>query len=453
VEVKTDSTGKFSLEVTDIPPTPNEDWMPPLDSLLYQVLFYYKSSFDSAGFWESETKRWAKEVDHFAEPTRTIQEAVAGLISASDNELDKARKLYKAVQALDNTDFSRQKGKVELKQLGLRAARRAEDTLTQKSGSSKDITLLYLAMLRAAGLTAYDMKVVNRDRGIFAPGYLSFAQLDDDIVILNTGGKEVALDPGEKMCPFQTVSWKHSGAGGVRESAGGRAAGGTSPIQDYTSNELKRLGTIHLDEHGGMTGTFRFIMTGQEALHWRQQAILNDEAEVKKRFDRMLEGLFPEGVEGHIDHFLGLDDPDSNLIVIIQAKGTIGTGTAKRLLLPGFFFEVRGHRPFVDQSQRQISVDMHYGDRVIDQVVYQFPPTLSVEGAPQDSRVPWADQAALITKVIKGTGQVTIARSLSKAFTFLKPEQYQDLRAFYQKVDANDQQQLVLSTSQDHKGN
>jgi hypothetical protein len=414
------------------------------------VLFFYKGQFGD--YWQSEAKQWAKEVDHFAEPTKSIHEAVDGIISSHDSDLDKARKLYKAVQSLDNTDFSRQRGKLELRRLGLREAKRAEDTWTQKSGSRQDIALLYLAMLRAAGLTGWDMKVVDRQRAVFAPGYLNFDQLDDDIVILETGGKEVMLDPGEKMCPFQTVSWRHSGAEGVRESAIGNTVA-KSPFQAYTSNEVKRIGTVFLDEHGGMTGSFRFIMTGQVALYWRQQTILSDEDEVKKLFDRSLLTIMPEGVDGHLDHFINLDKPDVNLIAVIDAKGTLGTTTSKRMLLPGFFFEVRGHKPFIDQSQRQTPVDMHYGEQTVDQVIYQLPSGFSVEGAPQDTSISWADQSGLRTKVVQDAGAVTIARSLVRAFTLLKPEQYQDLRAFYQKVDADDQQQLVLAINPEHKGN
>jgi hypothetical protein len=42
---------------------------------------------------------------------------------------------------------------------------------------------------------------------------------------------------------------------------------------------------------------------------------------------------------------------------------------------------------------------------------------------------------------------------LSRAFTLVKPEQYQDLRGFYQKVAAADQQQLVLTATPAGKGN
>jgi hypothetical protein len=40
---------------------------------------------------------------------------------------------------------------------------------------------------------------------------------------------------------------------------------------------------------------------------------------------------------------------------------------------------------------------------------------------------------------------VVVSRTLARAFTQAKPEEYQDLRGFYQKVAASDQQQLVLT--------
>ena len=75
-------------------------------------------------------------------------------------------------------------------------------------------------------------------------------------------------------------------------------------------------------------------MTGQAALQWRQAALRDDETEVKKQFDHELEGLVPDGVRPHVDHFLSLDNPDTNLMAMVELKGTLGTATSKRLLLP-----------------------------------------------------------------------------------------------------------------------
>jgi hypothetical protein len=451
-DVKTDMQGRYSLDVADIPAMPKEEWMPPMQNFRYKVLFYYKAAESTEEFWAVAIKRWSKEVDRFAEQSGTIRDAVNGIVAPGDGDAVKAKKIYKAVQALDNTDFSRKKNESELKQLKQKAAKRAEDTWTQKSGSGEDLTLLYLAMARAAGLKANAMKVVDRENGIFDPSYLSMNQLDDMIVVLQLDGKEVSLDPGEKMCPFGALHWRHSNAGGFVQFSDGKAPK-TTPSQAYPDNKLTRMADVSLGENGSIKGSMTFVVTGQEALHWRQESLRYDADEVKKRFDRWIEGMVPDGIAAHLDHFVGMDDPETNLVAQIKAEGTLGTATGKRLMLPGFLFETRARHPFVDQAKREEPVDMHYGEQVNDQVTYRLPAGLAVEGAPQDGKISWPMHAILITKTVPSPDRIVVARSMARAFTFALASEYQDLRGFYQKVSASDQQQLVLTASAAAKGN
>jgi hypothetical protein len=452
VSVKTDIGGFCSVDVADVPPSPKEEWMPPIDSILLKVSFYYKHATSAQDFWVNAAKRWSGDTDHFVEPNPPLRSAVDGLVDSGDSDLVKAQKLYKAVQALDNADDSRAKSESELKQLKLKDVNRAADVWTQKSGTGNNIALLYLAMLRAAGLTAYAAKVVDREKGVFDPGYMYIGQFDSTLVILSSGGKEIFLDPGEKMCPFGTLSWRHSDARGIRQSAKGLGYT-TTEIQDYKANTTTRTGDLTLDPHGAVTGSFRFVMTGQEALRWRQTALKNDDSEVKKKFDHELEEIVPEGIEAHVDHFLGMDQPDAYLLAVVNATGSLGTATSRRLLLPGFFFQARGHQPFVDQEKRQIDVDMHYGDLVTDQVTYHLPAGMTVEGAPQDTDTPWQGHAIYSTRTALSSDQVVVTRSFALAFTVAKPDEYADLRGFYQKVAAADQQQLVLAAPAAARGN
>jgi hypothetical protein len=446
VSVIKDADGHYSVDVTDIPPTPDEDWMPPIESIRYRVFFYYKAASSAQDFWITDAKLWSKKVDQFAKPSGAINAAVSSLIAPGDSELDKAKKLYKAVQALDNTDYSRKKSEAEMKQLKIKEARRAEDIWKQKSGDSEDIAMLYLAMLRSAGLPAYATKIVDRKWGAFDISYLSLSQLNNTIIILSAGGKNYELDPGEIMCPFQTVNWRHSNAGGLTQTAKGPSAVTSAP-QPYTNNKTLRIGDVFLDAQGALNANFRVEMQGQVALYWRQKAITNDEAEVKKQFDQSLESLVPDGVTAHIDHFSGLDDPDAKLIAFVLAKGSIGAATSKRIMLPAFFLDTRGEHSFVAQEKRTQFVDMHYGDFVTNQITYHLPDGFSVEGAPQNVVIAWPQHANFVIKSVSAPGQITIAHSIARAFTFAKPEEYQDLRSLYQKIAAADQQQLVLTKS------
>jgi transglutaminase-like putative cysteine protease len=450
--VKTDAVGRYSLDMTDIPPAPNEDWMPPIESSLYRVEFYFQDSSNVDAFWQAIGNRWSKTVDQFAEQSNSVHGAVNGLVAPTDAPIDKARKLYAAVLALDNTDFTREKSKAERKQLNLKNVKHADDVWTQKSGNSTEIALLYLAMLRAAGLNAYAMRVVDRNRSVFAPGYMYFDQLDDTIVLLNIDGKEIVLDPGEKMCPFQTVSWRHSIATGLRQTSTGSAIW-TTPRQPYTANTIQRTGEVTLDAHGAVDGNLRILMTGQEALYWRQKALENDDAEVKKQFDVWIADMVPDGVDAHVDHFIGLDNEDTKLAAVITAKGTAGSATSKRLLIPALFFASHGSHPFVDQAKRLTPVDMHYGDTISDDVTYNLPTGVEVESAPQPTKVPWEGHAVLIVKSGSGHNAVTVTRTLARSFTLASNDEYPTLRDFYQKVAAADQQQIVLDLTPAAKGN
>jgi hypothetical protein len=445
--VKSDAVnGLIHLDVTDIPAAPREEWMPPIASHLYKVGFYYTDNTDSGRWWIEASKRWDKRVKQFANPSKPIQAAVAQIVSPADADLVKAQKLYAAVQALDNTDFSRARSESELKQLHLRVQKSAEDTWAQKTGSSQDISLLFLAMLRAAGLTAYPALVTDRSQRNFDATYLSLDQLTDNLVILQIGDKEIVLDPGEKMCPFSQVAWQHTLAGGIRQDQKSFSFIVT-PASAFKQNVTQRNGDLTLDGHGGISGRLDILMAGQSALHWRQLALENDDTELKKQFDQEFASEIPDGVEAHLDHFLALDNPDVTLIVRMNVTGTLGVSTSKRILLPGYFFQSRGRVPFVKEDKRETDVDMHYGDVVVDRIVYHLPEGTTIEGAPQSADIAWQGHAHYIAGSIIAPGQITITRSFARAFTLAKPEEYQDLRNLYQKVSASDQGQLVLATA------
>ena len=457
VGVRLNALGHYILDLTDVPPIPDEEWMPPLRDAVYQVHFdFVHEDFlhgdKRADYWAPEAIVWSDNINLFAAPSKSIREAVASLTAPGDGDLDKAKKLYAAAQALDNTNFSRKKTDAERKELKLKETRHAADIWDQKSGSRDDLALLYLSMLRTAGLTAYAMKVTDRDQGTFDPARADFDQLNSVLVVLNTGGKEIFLDPGEKMCPFGMLSWKHAEVGGIRESAEGRKISST-PAQTYTQNTTLRAGDLDVDAQGTVTGTLRFVMSGQEALRWRQEALENDETELKKEFDSELQAIVPVGVEAHVNHFIGLSEPDQYLMVMVDVKGSLGVATAKRLVLPSFFLETRDTVPFIHEEKRQTPVDMHYDAIVTDQITYHLPPGLKLEGAPTDVKELWKDHAVYNARIHSKPGEIAAERSVARAFTLAKPEEYQDLRGFYQRVATADQAQLVLTIAPAGKNN
>lgn len=451
-KVVCDLSGRYSLDISNVPPIPKDDWMPPLNTLNWRAQFYY-SAFTSGGeFWQKEGKRWAKDTDHFAAPTKLLKAAVDGIVSPGDSDEQKARKIYEKVMALDNTDFTREKSNAERKNENLKAIRTADDVWTQKGGSSNELALLYLAMARAAGLRVYPMQVVNRDRAVFDPTYLSLSQLDDYIVVVVLNGKEIYLDPGQKMCPFGLLHWKHNAASGLRLTDNGPVGGGTpSPV--YTASDFERFADLTIDDSGNVKGQAQFSLTGQEALHWRQLALRDGESEVKKQFNEMIRAYMPDGVQAELNHFLALDDYNSTLRAMVDLSGSMGTATGKHSFLPGLFFEAHTSHPFVAQDKRTTLVDVHYPKMEKDEVTYHLPAGSTVETAPQTADVSWPQHAVFKVAAKVSATDVTVARVVAFNFAILPAKEYGDLHDFYQKVAMADQQQLVLTRAQIAKGN
>jgi hypothetical protein len=451
-KVATDSSGRYTYDISDVPPFPNDDWMPPLTSIHWRVEFYYTGYTSGAEFWQKEGKRWARETDRFANPSKTLKDAVSKIVNPADTDEQKARKLYEEVMKLDNTDFTREKSSAERKAEKLKQIKDAEDVWTQKSGSSDDIALLYVALGRAAGLRVYPMQVVDRNRALFDQNYLSLSQLDDYIAVITLNGKDVLLDPGQKMCPFGLLHWKHSYATGLRLTDGGPAAAST-PAVPYTASSISRIADLNIDSSGNVKGTARFILTGQEALHWRQIALRNDESEVKKQFIESIRADLPDGVQADFHHFLALDQYDSMLMAVVNLSGSLGTATGKHFFLPEQFFQAHAKHPFVAQDKRTTPIDVHYPRMEKDDVTYHLPSEFAVETPPQPGAISWPEHAVLKVDAAVKENDVTVNRAAAFNFTILPSNEYGDLHDFFQKVATADQQQLVLTHVQTAKGN
>jgi hypothetical protein len=98
----------------------------------------------------------------------------------------------------------------------------------------------------------------------------------------------------------------------------------------------------------------------------------------------------------------------------------------------------------VSEEKRVEPVDMRYGGRVSDQITYHLPEGKTTEGGPQNSNIAWTGHAQFVVKTTASAGQIVVSDTLARAFTFAKQDEYQDLRGFYQKVAAADQEKWVL---------
>jgi len=445
------SQNNFDLVVKDIPPLPDEDYLPPLNSFSTRVLFFYTSYHDQADFWKNEGKYWSKDGDNFANP-KALRDVVAGLTSPSDSADQKLRKLYSAVQALENTDYTHSRDKDEEKAAGLKNVKTSIDVWNRKRGRSDELALLFIGMARAAGFKAYRMSVVNRDKNIFNAADTEMSQLDDDIAIVEVDGKELFLDPGEKYCPFGQMQWKHTLAGGLRQMPDGSTTIGSSAGLGYKDNVASRIAQLTVQEDGSVSGPVRLSYRGDRALLARQATIDRSPDELKKYFEDELRDLLPGGLEIRLVRFANLDDVEKPFLLDYAVKGPVGTSTSKRLLLPQSIFQVNEKQPFT-APQRTNLIYFNYPYHDTDLVQFELPADIKVDSVPKNDTTTVKGFGLYATADKVDGNKLILQRELIVADTLQKVEDYPNLKTFFGTVRSRDEDQALLSRTPATKGN
>jgi hypothetical protein len=447
--VQSDVHGKntLSLDIENVKPLPKEEFMPPFDSLSYRVLFYYTNYKTSAEFWNRDGKDWSKERDKFIGPGKAVKAAAATLVAPGDSQEAKLRKLYAAVQGMENTQFTREHSEHEDNAAGLKPAQSADDVYNRKRGNDDQLAALFVSLARAAGFKAYLMGVADRSRRIFLESYLSTSQLDDDIAIVNVDGKDQFFDPGQRYCQYGQLSWKHASSSGLRQTDGGTALVKT-PGATYNQSVTSRIADIALDEQGAATGVVTLTFTGAPALRWRQEALTGDDTSIHTAFKEELEHMLPANTEVKVNGIENLTNPDQPLKVSYEIKGPIGSSTGKRLLVPANLFEFNA-KPRFPHATREVTIDMHYPSTTADAVRFRLPAGIAVESFPKTEEEKLASKDASLayfktdSKTVANT--ITLYRNVVMGQTFLYATEYPDIKSFYGKLEAKDQESLVLT--------
>ena len=434
----------YELTIENVPPAPDEEYMPPTRSLTYRVLFSYSAYRNLDDFWKGEGKRWSKEGDKFIGPGHAVKDAVAQITAPTDSQEQKLQKIYAAVMQLENTNFTRVHSTSEEKAEGLKEVHDTDDVWTRKRGDSDQLTKLFVAMARAAGMKAYLFAVTNRDQDIFLKAYFSLSQLDDDIAIVNVNGTEQFFDPGSRYCPYGHLNWKHTIASGIRQTDKGTDFA-TSPAEAYTTSRTERIADLTMDPQGIVSGIVKMKYIGAPALSWRQTSLAGDATSLNDELRSNVEKLLPQGMDVKVVGIENLTAYEQPLIVNYQIKGAIGSATGKRLFYPGDLFEANSKAAFPNEK-RDIPVYFHYPNTTLDAVRVKFPSNFSVESSPANAKYQYKDLAAYTEQATSAPGSVTVRRDYVLGSILFFPKEYSDLRGFYSRMETQDQGSVVLET-------
>lgn len=437
-------THTYSLDVKDVPPVIEEELEPPVKSYTYRVLFSFTAYRSGEDYWKSEGKDWSKRVDSFADVNSSLRSETEKITAGASTPEEKLRKIYAAVMGLENTRYTRKRDAREDKAQGERV-KTVVDVLKLGRGSPYQLTELYIAMARAAGLKAYAMFVPDRSIELFTPSWMSFQQFDDLVAMVNVDGKDVFFDPGCRYIPYGHLAWQHTFVQGMRQAEGGTVFAQT-PGDSYKDNRTTRVANLSMDEQGTVTGKIDMTYMGARALNWRHTALGGDEESLNHSLEKSMEDKLPKSLQVKVGTIENLKDYEKPLKVSYTVTGTVGTATGKRLLVPADLFLAGASATFPHEKREQ-AVYFEYPELVQDALRINFKNGYSVEATPGADKYKFLDEEAYDMSVTADANGFTTRRNHIQGEALVPTKDYATLRQFYAQLESKDKESVVLKVA------
>ncbi|HEY7405696.1 MAG TPA: DUF3857 domain-containing protein [Candidatus Angelobacter sp.] len=436
--------GGYELDVDNMPAFEAEGYMPPEEDLTPQMRFFYvgPNASSSEKFWQDAGRKWNDSVERFIGNRKEVSQAATDAIGTETDPGQKLRKLYARAQQIRNLTYERERTEQETKKENLKGNQNAADVLARGTGYRNDITRLFVGMARAAGFDASIVRVSNRKEKFFDKGLLSQRQLDTEIAVVNVAGKDLYLDPATPYCSYGYLRWIRTSAQGLKlDKKGGVFV--TAPGAPYDQALTRRTAEMELDPEGTLRGKVTVKFEGGEALEHRIDAMDSDEAGRKRDLEDEVKRWLPNGTRVTLDKVDNWTTADADLIATFNVQvPSYASAAGKRLMVPSYLFQAKQLDAF-KHSERKFPVYFPYAFGESDRVSIKIPAGFTLESVPQQQSARLSYAAYENLAQFDGKQLVT-QRILEINGIFFRLEQYPEVREFFNKVQAGDEQQVVL---------
>jgi Domain of Unknown Function with PDB structure (DUF3857)/Transglutaminase-like superfamily len=440
--------GRIRLEAHHIPAFVTEEYMPPEDELKYRVDFIYiadvynNSEKDPKVFWKKYGKAAFHLIDDFVDKRHAMTEAVAQIVAPGDSPEAKLRKIYERTQRLRNTTFERQKSQQEGEREKLKQASNVADVWAHGYGNGDQITWLFLALVRAAGIPADPVMVSTRDAHFFNPNIMNPNDLNTSVVLVTLDGKDLYLDPGSAFVPFGALPWAETAVSGLRLTKDGGDWLRT-PLSEPKDSRIERRGRLKLTSSGTLEGKVTVTYTGQEAL-WRRLQERNEDDTDRKRFlEDQIKADIPSGADVDLTNRPDWDSASPFMIAEFDLKvpGWAAAAGQRALLAVGLFGAQDSHA--FQHAARVQPLYFNFPHQSADNLTVELPANWKI------SRLPTAridDRASLVYSTwTEGSEEsFQLYRGLTIKTMLVNTKDYGTVHSFYESVRAGDQDQAIL---------
>jgi Domain of Unknown Function with PDB structure (DUF3857) len=432
------------LEINNIAAFQTEDYMPPQNELKARVDFMYseETEMQADKFWRKIGKKENDEVERFVGKRKAMEQAVAQIVTARDTPEVKLQKIYARVQQVNNTGLAVETTEQEKKREKEKAAKNVEDVWKSGSGNGREITWLYLGLVRAAGLEAYPVLVSRRSEYFFTPETMDPHRLDDNVVLVKLNGKDTFYDPGTSYTPFGMLPWPETGVQGLRLDKDG-GAWITTTVPDSTVSNIVRKADLKMTDQGELQGKVTVTFSGLEALSMRLELRNQDETARTKYIEDVVREFIPAGIDVDLKNKPDWNSSSPTLVgdFEIKVQGWASQAGRRALIPVGLFGGPEKH--VFEHASRVHPIYFDFPTARIDDVTIELPLDWKVNSIPPGHK----DEGRVCsynTTAENKNGTLHLTRDLNINVLVLETKYYGALRKFFQTVKTSDEQQIVV---------
>ena len=446
----------------DIPALKTEKYMTSAKDYLTKVSFqlkgYYRAMLSgiirsgqgkdeatlTAGTYEKISSSWEKlaeelmEEDGFGnviEKKSATKDDVAKIIQGVSTPKDKLNAIYNYIGK--NFELIERKSIVVTQPLS--------DLLKNHKGTATDLNLLFVNMLRGAGLDASPVLISSRKNGRINRFYPILDRLDKVLVQVQLSEKDsMIVDVSGYPQPIGLLPFNDlNGEGFVIKDK--KTTSWTS-VKNTLTNKKFQVANYVLNTEGGLVGDINFTFTGYSAVENRK-AIKDLGAE--KQMQTLVKNLITEGKME--SYKFENTEPQSDLAL----KGTVKLSTTacvtkadgKMYISPLVCLSDK-ENPF-KAEYRKYNIDFGEPRDEFFQVNIKLPEGYKIDEIPKTSRIQLPENAMKFEYLIsEKDNTISINAKLNIKRTIFTPEEYKDLKQLYAQILAKMGEQIVLTKAE-----
>lgn len=427
----------YKYTAIDVPAMKEEPYTSSLENYVTRIKFELANTDFTkiGGDFKSYTNNWTTICNELLSDAdfggqinggNFIEDVVKDLISGKTTQMDKTIAIYEHLQNTVKWD--------EFK--SYMPSRTLKKTYSDKTGNSTDLNLLLLVMLQKANIQAFPVLLSTRDHGIISPVHATLSDCNYVIVKATIDDKPVLLDVTDNKIPAGQLPFRCMNGDGIvvrKDSPEGTsittANSGSNTSATLEMKEGKLSGYLHSRVSGLNAYTFRqeIKKAGGEKEYFENLKNKSREIEYLGYTFNRLDSLYLP-VEKKYDIVLNNEnDGDADILYINPIIS--GRMLENPFSLPTRNYPVDFGVPFTDNYKFCLVIPEGY----------------KVEELPKNKNIVLREKDGRFTYTI---GQMDNRIILNLRFSIDKslflPEEYKNLKEFFDLIVAKEAEQIVL---------